>query len=56
MCHELSGTYGQVVGAVGFIVASAMLMLETQKRWWEPRPLDIGWHVAFWNLVVPPMS
>ncbi|KAK9831898.1 hypothetical protein WJX81_006834 [Elliptochloris bilobata] len=41
----------QVVGAMGFIIASGMLMLETQKRWWEPKPLDIGWHVAFWNLV-----
>ena len=41
----------QVVGAMGFIIASAMLMVETQKHWWQPRPLDIGWHVAFWNLV-----
>jgi hypothetical protein len=42
----------QVVGAVGFIVASGMLTLETQRDWWRPEPLDIGWHVAFWNLVV----
>lgn len=41
-----------MVGAVGFIVASGMLTLETQRDWWRPEPLDIGWHVAFWNLVV----
>ncbi len=37
---------------MGFIVASGMLTLETQRNWWRPEPLDIGWHVAFWNLVV----
>lgn len=37
---------------MGFIIASAMLLNETQQRWWQPKPLDIGWHVAFWNLVV----
>lgn len=37
---------------MGFIVASALLLNETQHRWWQPKPLDIGWHVAFWNLVV----
>ena len=42
----------QVVGAMGFIIASAMLLNETQHRWWQPKPLDIGWHVAFWNMVV----
>jgi len=48
----LAGGARQVVGAVGFIVASGMLTLETQRNWWRPEPLDIGWHVAFWNLVV----
>ena len=37
---------------MGFIIASVMLLNETQHRWWQPKPLDIGWHVAFWNLVV----
>ena len=37
---------------MGFIIASVMLLNETQQRWWQPKPLDIGWHVAFWNLVV----
>lgn len=26
-------------------------MLEVQQHWWTPKPLNIGWHVAFWNLV-----
>ena len=37
---------------MGFIIASIMLLNETQQHWWQPKPLDIGWHVAFWNLVV----
>ncbi|KAJ7054497.1 hypothetical protein C8F01DRAFT_1163582 [Mycena amicta] len=41
----------QVVGGSGFIIASAMMMIETQRRWYVPAPLSLGWHVGFWNLV-----
>lgn len=41
----------QVVGGSGFIVSSALYMLETQKKWWQPAPHLLGWHIAFWNLV-----
>ncbi len=51
-CRNRMARGMQVVGAMGFIIASIMLLNETQKHWWQPKPLDIGWHVAFWNLVV----
>ncbi|KAF7323645.1 hypothetical protein MKEN_00585200 [Mycena kentingensis (nom. inval.)] len=41
----------QVIGGTGFIIASALMMLETQKRWYLPAPASLGWHVGFWNLV-----
>ncbi|KIP05664.1 hypothetical protein PHLGIDRAFT_91841 [Phlebiopsis gigantea 11061_1 CR5-6] len=41
----------QVIGGTGFMVASVLLMLEEQKKWWRISPLRIGWQVAFWNLV-----
>uniref|UniRef100_A0A0K3CL33 endo-polygalacturonase n=1 Tax=Rhodotorula toruloides TaxID=5286 RepID=A0A0K3CL33_RHOTO len=31
--------------------ASLVFALETQKRWWKIRPLNIGWNVGFWNVV-----
>ncbi|KAJ7636909.1 hypothetical protein FB45DRAFT_907686 [Roridomyces roridus] len=41
----------QVVGGTGFVIASALMMLETQKKWYLPAPTSLGWHVGFWNLV-----
>ncbi|WIA14389.1 hypothetical protein OEZ85_002917 [Tetradesmus obliquus] len=41
----------QVVGASFFIASSLLFMLEVQAAWWRPKPLLIGWHVGFWNLV-----
>ncbi|KZO94857.1 hypothetical protein CALVIDRAFT_460364, partial [Calocera viscosa TUFC12733] len=41
----------QVVGGFGFVVSSVLLMIETQKHWYLPNPLSIGWQVAVWNLV-----
>ncbi len=41
----------QVVGGIGFIVSSAMLMLETQTAWYRPALTMLGWHIGFWNLV-----
>ncbi|KAG9221417.1 hypothetical protein CCMSSC00406_0008327 [Pleurotus cornucopiae] len=41
----------QVVGGSGFILASVLLMLETQKRWYAPSFASLGWQVAFWNFV-----
>lgn len=56
-----------VIGGTGFIVSSAILLLEVQKKWYIPAWTDIGWHgepppfeqyeeeklsiVAFWNLI-----
>jgi hypothetical protein len=41
----------QVIGGMGFVVASLLLMLEEQHKWWKVELLRIGWHVGFWNLV-----
>ncbi|KAI0746316.1 hypothetical protein C8Q80DRAFT_1053852, partial [Daedaleopsis nitida] len=41
----------QVIGGSGFIVASLLLMIEVQKRWWLPNVRSMGWHIGFWNLV-----
>eukprot|EP01117_Protostelium_nocturnum_P006669 TRINITY_DN2400_c0_g2_i1.p1 TRINITY_DN2400_c0_g2~~TRINITY_DN2400_c0_g2_i1.p1 ORF type:complete len:359 (+),score=101.58 TRINITY_DN2400_c0_g2_i1:110-1186(+) len=41
----------QVVGGSGFVIASIILMLEIQKKWWKPALNRIGWWVAFWNLI-----
>lgn len=43
--------FPQLVAAFGFIIASAMLMIKTQKRWWQPAVRHLGWHINFWNLV-----
>lgn len=53
-----------VIGSVGFVISSFLLLLEVQHHWWEPRPFDIGWqgtqhseHVAplttvgLWNVI-----
>jgi hypothetical protein len=39
----------QVIGGLGFVAASALLMLEAQRAWWRPAPGALGWHVGFWN-------
>ncbi|KAF9496325.1 hypothetical protein BDN71DRAFT_762931 [Pleurotus eryngii] len=41
----------QVVGGSGFIIASVLWMLETQKRWYAPSLASLGWQAAFWNFV-----
>ncbi|KAL4534372.1 hypothetical protein Ndes2526B_g06764 [Nannochloris sp. 'desiccata'] len=41
----------QVIGSIGFIISSAMLMLEEQRQWYIPALDRIGWHSAFWNVV-----
>ena len=51
-----------VVGGMGFIMSSAILMYEVQTKWWRLAPGDIGWQgrwslrasltlVGFWNLI-----
>jgi hypothetical protein len=34
----------QVIGGLGFIVSSVLLMLETQKAWWRPALNSLGWY------------
>ncbi|KAF5382353.1 hypothetical protein D9757_012714 [Collybiopsis confluens] len=41
----------QVVGGMGFIISSSLLMLETQTKWYLPNPLNLGWQIAVWNLI-----
>jgi len=35
-----------VIGGCGFIVSSAIIMLEVQHEWYLPNVLDIGWQGA----------
>ena len=32
-------------------VTSILIMLETQRKWYEPAFGMLGWHIGFWNLV-----
>lgn len=41
----------QVVGALGFIISSIIMMLEEQSKWYIPALDKIGWHAPFWNLI-----
>jgi hypothetical protein len=41
----------QIVGGSGFILSGWLFMTETQKRWWQPAPTVLGWHIGFWNLI-----
>ncbi|OJT06014.1 hypothetical protein TRAPUB_3201 [Trametes pubescens] len=41
----------QVIGGMGFIISSLLLMIEVQKKWWQPNLRSMGWHIGFWNLV-----
>ncbi|KAJ8097209.1 hypothetical protein POJ06DRAFT_262767 [Lipomyces tetrasporus] len=49
----LDGVYWapQIIGGTGFIVSSALFILETQKNWYTPAPRSLGWHVGLWNLM-----
>ncbi|KAK9238575.1 hypothetical protein V1525DRAFT_418525 [Lipomyces kononenkoae] len=49
----LDGVYWtpQIVGGMGFVVSSALFMLETQRNWYTPAPRSLGWHIGLWNLV-----
>lgn len=35
----------QVIGGCGFIIASLLLMVEVQKKWWLPNVTNLGWYV-----------
>ncbi|THH16050.1 hypothetical protein EUX98_g9364 [Antrodiella citrinella] len=41
----------QVIGGMGFVVSSALFMLEVQRKWWRPEFGSIGWYVAVFNLI-----
>ncbi|KAG8680771.1 hypothetical protein FRC08_016067 [Ceratobasidium sp. 394] len=41
----------QVLGALGFIISSTLLMLETQRAWWKPKLNSLGWYVGLFNLI-----
>ncbi|KAF9064282.1 hypothetical protein BDP27DRAFT_1230754 [Rhodocollybia butyracea] len=41
----------QVVGGTGFIISSTLLILETQKKWYIPNLLSLGWQIAIWNFI-----
>lgn len=49
----LWGTYwlAYLVGGILFIVSSALYMLETQKKWYQPAPTVLGWWIGVWNMV-----
>lgn len=40
----------QMIGCIGFIIASSLFMFETQQKWYLPAPNVLGWHVGFWKL------
>ncbi|KAJ3305045.1 hypothetical protein HDV03_002127 [Kappamyces sp. JEL0829] len=41
----------QVIGAFFLTVSSFIIMIEAQHKWYLLRPLSIGWHVGFWNVI-----
>jgi len=43
--------YPQLIGAVGFAVASVMMMLQTQKAWWRPAHHNLRWYVGLTNFI-----
>ena len=43
--------YPQLLGAVGFAVASVMMMLQTQKAWWRPAHHNLRWYVGLTNFI-----
>ena len=40
-----------VVGSVFFVTASALYILEAQKKWYLASPYNVGWWIAIWNMV-----
>ncbi|SPN97401.1 related to integral membrane protein [Cephalotrichum gorgonifer] len=50
---SLNGVYWapQVVGGAGFIISSALIMLEVQERWYLPNLKSLGWHIGLWNFI-----
>lgn len=45
-----------VIGSVGFVISSFLLLLEVQHHWWEPRPFDIGWQGTQHSEHVAPLT
>lgn len=43
--------YPQLVAGFGFAIASLLLMIRLQEKWWKPAFNDIMWHVNLLNLV-----
>jgi hypothetical protein len=43
--------YPQLVAAVGFAISSAIMMVQSQEKWWKPAPRVMGWHVNLLNLI-----
>ncbi|KAG9099211.1 hypothetical protein FRC07_010550, partial [Ceratobasidium sp. 392] len=41
----------QVIGGLGFVISSTLLMLETQRAWWRPKLDSLGWYVGLFNLI-----
>ncbi|KAF8602588.1 hypothetical protein BDV93DRAFT_523957 [Ceratobasidium sp. AG-I] len=41
----------QVIGALGFVISSVLIMIETQRAWWKPNLTSLGWHVGLFNLI-----
>ncbi|QRV73305.1 hypothetical protein RhiJN_01319 [Ceratobasidium sp. AG-Ba] len=41
----------QVVGGLGFVISSGLLMLEVQRAWWKPKLDSLGWYVGLFNLI-----
>lgn len=35
----------QILGAPCFAISGALFCYEVQKKWWLPRPLNIGWQM-----------
>ena len=41
----------QVVGATFLILSSYCIMIEVQTKFYKIRPISLGWHVGFWNIL-----
>jgi len=41
----------QVIGGLGFVISSSLLMLETQRAWWKPKLDSLGWYLGLFNLL-----
>ena len=49
----INGVYWvpQVVGGMFFVISGLLFTIETQKRWWQPAPGVLGWHIGVWNFI-----